>query len=204
MKKNALRILLLGLVTVLPLWGTDVGSGTRAEGESRFAYAPGELLVKYKPASRTASSVYFERRWGVSTLRTFRDIGVHHVTLPASMTVEQAIALYRDDPDVEYAEPNYYRHVMLIPNDADFGLLWGLNKIAAPAAWDVATDCSQVTVAVIDTGADYAHPDLVGNIASGGNDFVDDDNDPMDANGHGTHVAGTTTWGSPASAGLPT
>jgi subtilisin family serine protease len=189
--KMRVFLILLSLLMVLPSWGSDDGSGTGAGGNRRPDYAPGELLVKYKPANRTASSAKFERRWGVSTLRAFRDIGVHHVKLPIGMTVERAMELYRQDPDVEYAEPNYYRHVTLIPNDTDFALLWGLIKIAAPAAWDRATDCTQVTVAVIDTGADYLHPDLTGNIASGGYDFVDDDNDPMDANGHGTYVAGT-------------
>jgi subtilisin family serine protease len=106
------------------------------------------------------------------------------------MTVNQAVEMYRDDPEVKWAEPNYYRHVTVTPSDADLGLLWGLNKIAAPAAWDITTDCAPVTVAVIDSGVDRNHPDLVGNIGPGSYDFVDDDGDPTDTNGHGTHVAG--------------
>ena len=47
-----------------------------------------------------------------------------------------------------------------------------------------------VTVAVIDSGVDYTHPDLAPNYA-GGDDFVFLDGDPMDDHGHGTHVAGT-------------
>ena len=46
-----------------------------------------------------------------------------------------------------------------------------------------------VTVAVIDTGIDYNHPDLK-NCYAGGYDFVNNDNDPYDDNGHGTHVCG--------------
>ena len=98
------------------------------------------------------------------------------------------------------------------------GGLWGLADadIDAPEAWSVTTGSDAVTVGVIDTGIDYSHPDLsarmwinpgencpgcrTDGIDNDGNGYVDDwrgwdfangDNDPMDDNGHGTHVAGT-------------
>lgn len=68
-------------------------------------------------------------------------------------------------------------------------------------AWDYVEDCSSVIVAVVDSGVNYLHQDLAANMWDGtaagfpkhGYDFVDDDDDPMpqDADGHGTHVAGT-------------
>ena len=61
--------------------------------------------------------------------------------------------------------------------------------IDAPEAWAVSTG-NTVLVAVIDTGIDYTHPDLMINYA-GGMDFVNGDSDPMDDHGHGTHVSGT-------------
>jgi thermitase len=74
--------------------------------------------------------------------------------------------------------------------------------IDAPEAWAISTG-NTVTVGVIDTGIDYTHPDLIQAYA-GGVDYVTPDLDPMDDQGHGTHVSGTiaaainNTTGDPA------
>lgn len=98
------------------------------------------------------------------------------------------------------------------PNDTQYGALYGMTKISAPAAWDITTGSSSIVVAVIDTGIDYTHPDLVDNIATNsgeipnngvdddrngytddyyGWDFNGSDNNPIDDHFHGTHCAGT-------------
>ena len=64
--------------------------------------------------------------------------------------------------------------------------------IKAPAAWEITTGSSDVVVAIIDTGIDYTHPDLASNMWTNvGIDVVNNDSDPFDDYGHGTHVAGT-------------
>lgn len=74
------------------------------------------------------------------------------------------------------------------PDDTFLPQQWALAKVGATTAWDFSRGTG-VTVAVVDTGVDYIHPDLRGKVLAG-KDFVDDDNDAMDVQGHGTHVAG--------------
>ena len=124
-----------------------------------------------------------------------------------------------------YAQPNFVFSLQGIPNDPLFNYQWdkhntgttptGPSKpdadIDAPEAWDITTGSPDVVVAVIDSGVDYNHPDLVPNlwhnpgetpgdgIDNDANGYVDDvyginavanNGNPLDDTGHGTHVAG--------------
>ena len=75
-------------------------------------------------------------------------------------------------------------------NDPGWGNQYGLLAIHAPQGWALSTGLPSVTIAFVDTGVDTHHVDLAGKIVPG-YDFVNEDNDPQDDNGHGTHVAGT-------------
>ncbi|WP_456468630.1 S8 family serine peptidase [Archaeoglobus sp.] len=75
------------------------------------------------------------------------------------------------------------------PNDPKWSQQWSPKRIYAPEAWDYQKGSTSVIVAVLDSGVDYNHEDLAGRVIKG-YDFVNDDNNPMDDNGHGTHVAG--------------
>lgn len=144
---------------------------------------------------------------------------------------ESVVAQYRALPEVEYAEVNSEikldhedsgrKHIHA--DDEMFSRQWGLFNngqnsgksgadISAMRAWAVTRGSDQVVVAVLDSGVDYSHPDLVNNIWSRppiimayrdddltpegpvddvhGFNVVEDNGDPMDDNGHGTHCAG--------------
>jgi thermitase len=90
----------------------------------------------------------------------------------------------------ECIEPNFKFEVQFIPNDPYFLEQWGLAKIEAPRAWDLGQGNASVLVAVVDSGIDWNHPDLAPNYVPLGYDWVYNDANPMDDNGHGTHVAG--------------
>ncbi len=203
MKKLVILILLVICFLADHILAIEPDSGKRP------SYAPGELLVKHKRSVRAAATQYYRAQWDISPLRTFRVTGVQHVKLPRWMTVQAALEIYQDDPDVEYVEPNYYRQTSATPNDTYFSRLWGLHNtgqyvhgtsgtpdadIDAPEAWDITTGNSDIVIAVVDTGVDYSHPDLSDNMWSNTgetpNNGIDDD-----GNGYVDDVRGWDFFG---------
>ncbi|MDI9369303.1 MAG: S8 family serine peptidase [Synergistaceae bacterium] len=112
-------------------------------------------------------------------------------------STEELLTALSGKPGVVGAAPNYIMRALdTTPNDPRYGELWGMKAINAPNAWDTSTGKASVIVAVIDTGIDYKHEDLKDNIevdadSNQGFNAIANDNDPMDDEGHGTHVAGT-------------
>jgi thermitase len=94
-----------------------------------------------------------------------------------------------DDPRVELAEPNYIYKISASTNDPLNKQLWGYSAANVFQAWDLGRGSSAIKVAVVDTGVDYRHPDLAGRVIKG-HDYINEDSDPMDDHGHGTHCAG--------------
>ena len=151
-------------------------------------YAPGTDVSERRDL-RSAADVDFEESLGLARTQLVKFDG----------SVRDAIARLESQPDVVYAQPNYVYHAFAAaPNDTHFGHLWGLGAtpgVGALPAWDRSLGAGQV-IAVVDTGVDLTHPDLVPNLWSGpggihGHDFVDNDDVPDDFNLHGSHVAGT-------------
>jgi subtilisin family serine protease len=178
---------------------------------SRAKRDPGGASLRAKTVQETQRDGLF--RW-------------HRLQIPKDADMKQVLADFKANPAVEYAEPVFeYRLAGEVPNattDPKMGAQWHLAKIKAQQAWRFLETNGiplggerDVVVAVIDSGVDYNHEDLVGNmwtnpreiagngIDDDGNGFVDDihgcsvvsdarshSGDPIDLNGHGTHVAG--------------
>ncbi|WP_161816021.1 S8 family serine peptidase [Steroidobacter agaridevorans] len=186
------------------------------------AVAAGELLVKFK-SSAAYSSARAKFGAAVQSQRSFKSLpGLQRVKVAPGVSTAATIAALREDPDVEFVEPNYIVRAQRSPNDPSFTAQWPLHNIGqsggvadadidATEAWDITTSDSSVVIAVLDSGVDYTHQDLAANIFSNtadcntngidddANGYVDDchgidtvngDSNPMDDNGHGTHVAG--------------
>jgi subtilisin family serine protease len=220
----SIALMMLNLAVV----GAPAGPGHPAQ-----AYVEGDVIVTFKPsvslnAAQQAlgyhSLALTNHYAGLSRYR-----GRHSGLVRAkNRTTAELIAELSQDPAVELVEPNYLRWVTGTPNDTLFTNLWGLRNTGQPvngfvgtagddirfvAAWGLARPTTdQFVVAVIDTGVDYTHPDLAGNmwtnsaeipgngVDDDGNGYVDDYYgydfagnlpNPTDSGYHGTHVAGT-------------
>ena len=210
------------------------------DSENSNDYALGEIIVKYRDDvegngneiisdGRRVVYEYVERPETIKKI--VRNSELYKLKFEDDK-VEKIIEEYKGLDEVEYAEPNYLMRSFVIPNDASYSLKYGLVNINAEKAWNLTIGDGKVSIAVIDTGVDWDHPDLALNIwnNSGDNcDIVSDldgngyngdcrgydftdinttsyinlgyvldnsedydiiDNNPMDFDGHGTHVAG--------------
>lgn len=194
-------------------------------------FVPGEVIVRFEPGSPASGRAAARVEIQGTVKRDLLLPRAQVLKIPPGRTIQQVIERLEANPNVTYAEPNYIVQLAGIPNDPDFGKLWGLNNtgqtvngtagtagadIDAPEAWDITQGSTEVLVGIIDTGIAFDHPDLAPNLwvnpgesGSGketngvdddgngliddwrGWDFVNNDNDPRDAVGHGTLVAGT-------------
>src|SRR3989442_939268 len=211
---------LLGLLLLLSLLLPTLGVAAKTPPR----YSPDTILVRFKASAPPAEQALAHAAIGARVYKSFTIVeDLHAVRLPRGMRIKDALRHYRRHPAVLYAEPDWIVEHQAAPNDPSFGSLWGLNNtgqsggvpdadIDAVEAWNITTGSSDVVVAVIDSGVDYNHQDLSGNmyrsardcVANGidddGNGVIDDcvgidtannDADPRDDAGHGTHVSGT-------------
>lgn len=201
-----------------------------ADQASRPDYVQNEILVKFRDdrvnlrtATGKSKSDNFASAQRLTKREESKKNNLASFRIDDGKAINDKIKELGSDPDVEYAQPNFIYYPSSISTDDTYRAnLWGLDNtgqtiegqagtvdadIDAPEAWAV-SEGSSIIVAVLDTGVDYTHPDLVDNMWDGttcvdynnqplgscvhGYDFGDDDNDPYPTTStHGTHVAGT-------------
>jgi len=167
-------------LTVVVVLGLLLGS------VASIGAAPGQQPEKVKVL------IGFTRQPGPPEEALVRGIGgtirytYHLVPAIAATVPEGAIDGLRRNPNVTSVDLD--REVWAIDTELDNA--WGVKRIGAGTVHASGNKGTGVTVAIIDSGIDYTHPDLNDNYV-GGRDFVQGDDDPMDVYGHGTHVAGT-------------
>ena len=108
---------------------------------------------------------------------------IYRVDLRAGQNMADTLALLQADPDVEYAEPDYLAQKIAAPNDPHYAEQWGLAKIQAEGAWAQTSGSPSVIIAVVDSGIDLTHEDLVDNLWVNPGEIpgngIDDDNNGL-------------------------
>ncbi len=191
-------------IVVLALAGGFAAAGDGAASQSR----PQELVVRFEPGAAQERAL---EAAGATLVERARRGGLVRARLRPGRTLSQVDAALERRSDVVSSEPNRIYELFATPDDTFWVQLWGLPAISAPTAWDETTGSASVVVAVVDSGTDYTHPDLVNNIWANpgetidgldndsngliddlrGWDFYANDSTPLDIHGHGTHVGGT-------------
>ncbi len=171
-------------------------------------FVPGQVLVKFKPTVQNQLIDATVAAYSSIKVKKIPRLEVYQLRIPENITVEEMVYALNQNPDVEYAEPNFIVRITVTPNDPLFeyqyallntgqeigipGLLGGTvgADIKATTAWEETKGSADTIIASIDSGVDFSHPELKNKVLSRGRDFVNNDFDATDDLGHGTFVAG--------------
>ncbi len=208
--RNVFRLLGLTLLLLTLVSAPISSAAPPPSGPGAEPFVEGEILLQVKPGFSPSEMA---RAVGGTVLRSIGDGSIHLLKV-AEGAVPAVVKALNDRPGVAFAEPNWLRQLHDAPNDTGYGWKWDLNNTGDAALCD-GNDCpvadadmdwqeaydylggsvsGSAIVAVIDTGIDLNHPDLIGKIVPGW-DYLGLDSDPTDTYGHGTHVAGIALAG---------
>jgi serine protease len=200
--RNAKQVLLAGQWrrgVGLPVLRARATSGRPLAGQARSLYMPGHIIVKFAPDLTESAMSVLASRAGATRLSVPHHADFAYLEIPADADPVVAAARLAGQPGIVYAEPDARVFPLYTPNDPLYQYQWNLQKLDLPRAWDINQGGKPaIVVAVIDTGVAYHDqgefskaPDFTGTTFKPGYDFVWDDDQPVDLEGHGTHVAGT-------------
>jgi len=176
------------LTTLAPMGASAaVVEKSVAKADTTKAHAQDQILVKAKAGKDLKATASKHGATKVEELSGAWKL----VKVPAGKAAE-FVEKFNADADVELAELDYIHTINYTPNDPSYGSQYHLTKIQANLAWDIHTGGTGAVVAIVDTGVDIQHPDLSSKIVAG-YDYVNNDNNADDDQGHGTHCAGIAT-----------
>jgi hypothetical protein len=173
---------------LLAAWAVTCWQPVLAQGNPDFVR--GRLLVKFRPEVTAEQAPAFVAGFQARISGELPRIGVQMIELPPQASERVYLNAFKARPEVAFAElDRIVPPADVTPNDPWYPNEWHLPKISAPAAWSTTTGSSIITIAILDTGVDGTHEDLVSKMVSGWN-FYDNNSDTADVYGHGTKVAG--------------
>ena len=163
-----------------------VGTLVETNSVSTEEYLPGEVIVRFLDPIDVRDIDSF----GGNNIKNKIE-ALNVAVVEVNEGEEQAfIDSISDSPFVKYAELNGLVHALFTPNDPRWNEQYGPRRINCEEAWDGVQGSADVLIAIVDTGIFHTHNDLSSNYDNRGYDWVNDDNNPMDDNSHGSHCAG--------------
>jgi len=181
-------VALLGLVASPAALGQSKTSDPEGVApQETIRFVKGRILIQPRAGLSDKELDKLLKPHGGRRSQHLKDINVHVVELPR-MAYEVVVAKsFKGHPHIKFAELDEVVELDATTNDP-YVTAWHIPKVSAPAAWDWSTG-TNVTVAVIDSGVDGTHPDLIARMVPGWN-FYDGNTNTADVKGHGTAVAG--------------
>jgi thermitase len=168
----------------------QIGGG---EGDSTVTVSSSSYMMSPSPGTSPSTVEQIVENTGGSVTDRIPQIDAYLVSYPISVPPADVIEMLRKQLGARYVEPEYaFQLLDTKPNDPKYANQWAHSKIESPKAWDLTQGSSEIVVAIVDTGVDVGHPDLKDNLTprSTWYDYGEDDDDPSDTYGHGTHCAG--------------
>ena len=177
MKKILSYSFILGVVFSMAAVGVIGPTNSQVQAASNNKI---DVFVSFDKTPGVAERAIVERAGG--TVRFSYTI----VPAVAASVPEAAIQGLLNNPNITAVELDGTVYAV----DAELVNAWGVERIGSGTVHDGGNKGTSVKIGIIDSGIDYFHQDLDG-VYAGGEDFVENDGDPADVYGHGTHVAGT-------------
>ncbi len=175
-------------VSVATLASPAAGAVAQAPVQASEDFAPGRVLVKYRPGVDTRQQSELERSHGAAQASDMAALDVSVLTVPAGAEARVVAALSRSGK-VEYAERDVVVRTTseVTPNDPWFRYQWGVRNTRSSTAWSTTTGHQDVVIAVLDSGLTLSN-EFTGKVLAGRN-VLDGSSDVTDSVNHGTGAA---------------